>query len=103
MWEIGKRTPKHKDLVRCEERMGTNGRLASYLKNWVPREIAHEWLDKWILIEEQATQLQSLGTSVVPGLLANRGLRARRPARRGEGQRTAGTASRSSIRKTRLC
>jgi transcriptional regulator with XRE-family HTH domain len=69
MWEIGKRTPKHEDLVRCEERMSTNGRLAWSLKNWVPREIAHEWLDKWIFIEEQALQLLSFQTTVVPGLL----------------------------------
>jgi len=69
MWEIGRRTPKHEDLARCEERMGTNGRLAWSLKNWVPREIAHEWLDKWIFIEEQANQLLSFQTTVVPGLL----------------------------------
>jgi transcriptional regulator with XRE-family HTH domain len=69
MWETGKRTPKHEDLARCEERMGTNGRLAWSLKNWVPREIAHEWLDKWILIEEQSTQLLSLQTTVVDGLV----------------------------------
>ena len=69
MWETGKRTPKHEDLARCEERMGTNGRLAWSLKNWVPREIPHEWLDKWISIEEQAHQLLSFQTTVVPGLL----------------------------------
>src|SRR5918992_107570 len=69
MWETGKRTPKHEDLARCEERMGTNDRLAWSLKNWVPREIPHEWLDKWIFIEEQSNQLLSFQTTVVPGLL----------------------------------
>ena len=69
MWETGKRTPKLEDLARCEERLGTKGRLAWSLKNWVPREVAHEWLDKWIQIEEQATQLLSFQPSLVPGLL----------------------------------
>jgi hypothetical protein len=31
--------------------------------------MAHEWLDKWIEIEEQATQLLSFEPSIVPGLL----------------------------------
>jgi transcriptional regulator with XRE-family HTH domain len=69
MWEIGRRTPKPEDLARCEERLGTKGRLAWSLKNWVPREVAHEWLDKWIEVEEQATQLLWFETSLVPGLL----------------------------------
>jgi len=69
MWEIGKRTPKLEDLARCEERLDTKGRLAWSLQNWVPREMAHEWLDKWIEIEEQATQLLSFEPSIVPGLL----------------------------------
>ncbi|MGH2400171.1 MAG: helix-turn-helix domain-containing protein [bacterium] len=69
MWETGQRTPKSADLERCEERLGSNGRLAWSLANWVPREVAHEWLDKWIWIEENARQLLSFETTVVPGLL----------------------------------
>jgi transcriptional regulator with XRE-family HTH domain len=69
MWETGQRTPKPADLARCEARVGTNGRLAWSLANWVPREVAHEWLDKWIWIEEHSTQLLSFQTNVVPGLL----------------------------------
>ena len=69
MWEIGKRAPKAKDLARCEEIMGTGGRLAWSLENWVPRETAHEWLDQWISIEEQTNQLLWFETTVIPGLL----------------------------------
>ena len=69
MWETGKRTPKLEDLARCEDRLGTKGRLAWSMQNWVPREIAHEWLDKWIEIEEQATQFLWFEPSLVPGLL----------------------------------
>lgn len=69
MWEIGKRAPKAKDLARCEELMGSNGRLAWSLHHWVPRETAYEWLDQWISIEEQTNQLLWFETTVIPGLL----------------------------------
>ena len=69
MWEIGKRTPKSVDLARCEEILGTKGRLTWSLKNWVPREVAHEWLDKWIWIEEHSSSLLWFEPLVVPGLL----------------------------------
>ena len=35
----------------------------------MPREIAHEWLDKWIWIVEHASSLLSFETTVIPGLL----------------------------------
>lgn len=69
MWETGKRYPRLKDLQRAEEILGTNGDLAELLTEWVSREVAQEWLDKWRLVEEQATSLWSFETTVVPGLL----------------------------------
>jgi transcriptional regulator with XRE-family HTH domain len=68
-WLNGKRKPHRKDVGRIEEILGTNGYLTRYLLNWLPREVAHEWLDKWIEIEEQATQLLWFEPSLVPGLL----------------------------------
>jgi transcriptional regulator with XRE-family HTH domain len=68
-WVNGKRKPHRKDVERIEEILGTNGYLMRYLLDWLPREVAHEWLDKWIEIEEQATHLLSFQPSLVPGLL----------------------------------
>jgi transcriptional regulator with XRE-family HTH domain len=69
MWETGRRYPRLSDLRRCEEALGTDGDLAELLTEWVSREVAQEWLDKWRLIEERATSLWSFETTVVPGLL----------------------------------
>jgi transcriptional regulator with XRE-family HTH domain len=68
-WVNGRRKPHRKDVERIEKRLGTNGYLTRYMLEWLPREIAHEWLDKWIEIEERATQLLSFQPSLVPGLL----------------------------------
>jgi transcriptional regulator with XRE-family HTH domain len=68
-WINGKRKPHRKDVERIEEMLGTNGYLTRYLLEWLPREVAHEWLDRWIEIEEQSTQLLWFEPSLVPGLL----------------------------------
>src|SRR4051794_26340634 len=68
-WLTGKRKPHRKDVQRIEEILGTNGYLERYLNDWLPREIAHEWLDKWIEAERQANQLLSFQPTLVPGLL----------------------------------
>ncbi|MFD9893372.1 Scr1 family TA system antitoxin-like transcriptional regulator [Amycolatopsis sp. NPDC059027] len=69
MWETGKRTPKADDLARCEEILGTTGFLARMLAELVAREVSHEWLDRWIEVEESATTLLWFEPIVVPGLL----------------------------------
>lgn len=68
-WENGKRKPHLKDVERVEKVLGTNGYLKRILLKWLPREMAHEWLDQWLWIEEQATQLLSFQPSLAPGLL----------------------------------
>jgi transcriptional regulator with XRE-family HTH domain len=73
-WESGKHKPHIKDVERIEEILATNGYrtngyLKRYLLEWLPREIAHEWLDKWRQIEELATSLWAFETTVVYGLL----------------------------------
>ncbi|MFE0022235.1 Scr1 family TA system antitoxin-like transcriptional regulator [Amycolatopsis sp. NPDC059021] len=69
MWETGKRTPKAEDLARCEEILGTNGYLGRILGELVAREVSHEWLDRWIAVEERATTLLTFESTVIPGLL----------------------------------
>ncbi|MFC4087230.1 helix-turn-helix domain-containing protein [Amycolatopsis samaneae] len=69
MWETGKRTPKADDLARCEEILGTNGFLSRMLAELAAREVAHEWLDQWIAVEERATTLLTFESIIVPGLL----------------------------------
>ncbi|MFD9957699.1 Scr1 family TA system antitoxin-like transcriptional regulator [Amycolatopsis sp. NPDC058986] len=69
MWETGKRTPKADDLARCEEILGTTGFLARMLAELVAREVSHEWLDRWIEVEESATTLLWFESTVIPGLL----------------------------------
>lgn len=73
-WINGRRKPHRKDVERIEKVLATNGYrtngyLTRYLLEWLPREVAHEWLDRWIEIEEQATQLLSFEPSLIPGLL----------------------------------
>jgi transcriptional regulator with XRE-family HTH domain len=68
-WLNGKRKPHHKDVERIEQLLGTNGYLGRYLQEWLPREVAHEWLDRWIEIEARATQMLWFEPSLVPGLL----------------------------------
>ncbi len=68
-WENAKRKPHLEDVERVEAVLGTNGYLKRYLVEWLPREVAHQWLDRWLWIEEQATQLRSFESSVMPGLL----------------------------------
>ena len=93
MWETGKRTLKHEDLARCEERMGTNGRLAWSLKSWVPREIPHEWLDKLDLHRRTAEPTALLRNHRRDRSSADSGLCSRRSARRRVGQPSARTHS----------
>jgi transcriptional regulator with XRE-family HTH domain len=73
-WESGKHKPHIKDVERIEKTLATNGYrtngyLRRYLEEWLPREIAHQWLDKWREIEELATSIWDFETTVVPGLL----------------------------------
>jgi transcriptional regulator with XRE-family HTH domain len=73
-WINGRRKPHQKDVERIEKVLEangyrTNGYLTRYLLKWLPREVAHEWLDRWIEIEKIATQLLSFQTLVMPGLL----------------------------------
>ncbi|HEU5156182.1 MAG TPA: helix-turn-helix transcriptional regulator [Streptosporangiaceae bacterium] len=72
-WLNGHRKPHRKDVERIEEILGTNGYLGRYLVEWLPREVAHEWLDKWIDVEAQAIQLLSFQPSIVHGLLQTEG------------------------------
>ncbi|MFD9894537.1 Scr1 family TA system antitoxin-like transcriptional regulator [Amycolatopsis sp. NPDC059027] len=69
MWETGRRVPKHPDLVRCEELFGTNGYLSRMLDLLVSREVDHEWMDRWVSVEQRATTLLSFQPTVIPGLL----------------------------------
>ncbi|MFC4082474.1 helix-turn-helix domain-containing protein [Amycolatopsis samaneae] len=69
MWETGRRSPKSPDLAHCEEICGTNGYLARMLDLLVSREVDHEWMDRWVSVEERATTLLSFEPTVIPGLL----------------------------------
>ena len=69
MWENGHRVPQREDLERCEKVLGTNGYLGRLLTDWVSREVSSEWMDKWQLIEAEATTLLSFQPTVLPGLL----------------------------------
>ncbi|WP_216214126.1 helix-turn-helix domain-containing protein [Amycolatopsis aidingensis] len=69
MWETGRRSPKTEDLARIEEILGSNGYLSRLLTELVAREVAHEWLDRWIEVESRATTILSFQTTVVDGLL----------------------------------
>ena len=72
-WENGKRKPHPKDIESVETVLGTNGYLKRYLLEWLPREVAHEWLDRWLWIEEQATQLRSFQPPPWPAATAAAG------------------------------
>jgi transcriptional regulator with XRE-family HTH domain len=66
-WITGRRTPHEKDVERIEEKLGTNGYLARDLV-WVRREASPEWFE-WRGVEEDARELLSYETRLVPGLL----------------------------------
>lgn len=66
-WINGKRTPHKDDVDRVENLLGTNGYLKRSLK-WVGREISPEWFE-WRGVEEDASELLTYETRVVPGLL----------------------------------
>ncbi|MDN3359297.1 helix-turn-helix transcriptional regulator [Actinomadura sp. DC4] len=68
-WINGKRTPDLKDVRLCDAKLGTNGHLARYYKQWVTREIPSEWDDKWLSAEANANMLLNFELSFIPGLL----------------------------------
>lgn len=68
-WVTGKRKPHWKDAERIDKTLGTNGYLTRSLLEWLPREVAHEWLDRWREVEEKSIQLLWFEPSLIPGLL----------------------------------
>lgn len=68
-WINGKRSPHTDDARRIDQALSTNGYLTRQLEEWVTREVAHEWLDKWMTVELEASSLLSFQTTVIPGLL----------------------------------
>lgn len=69
MWETGKRAPKHEYVRACDNVLRTGGFLFRLLDEWVPLKVSPEWLDKWLLVEEQATTLLWFEPVIIPGLL----------------------------------
>lgn len=69
MVETARRKPKVDFVKRCDDALGTGGALRRLLKELVERELIPDWLDRWRIIEEQATALNSFEALVIPGLL----------------------------------
>ncbi|MEV5751941.1 helix-turn-helix transcriptional regulator [Actinoallomurus sp. NPDC052308] len=69
MVETARRKPKVDFVKRCDDALETGGALRRLLKELVERELIPDWLDRWRIVEEQATALNSFEALVVPGLL----------------------------------
>ncbi|MCO5992415.1 helix-turn-helix transcriptional regulator [Actinoallomurus sp. WRP9H-5] len=69
MVETARRKPKVDFVKRCDDALGTGGALRRLLKELVERELIPDWLDRWRIIEEQATALNWFEALLIPGLL----------------------------------
>jgi transcriptional regulator with XRE-family HTH domain len=69
MVETARRKPKLDFVKRCDDALGTGGALRRLLKELVERELIPDWLDRWRIIEEEATALNWFESLLIPGLL----------------------------------
>ncbi|WP_460352073.1 helix-turn-helix domain-containing protein [Actinoallomurus acanthiterrae] len=69
MVETARRKPKTDFVKRCDDALETGGALKRLLKELVERELIPDWLDRWRIIEEQATALNWFEALLIPGLL----------------------------------
>jgi transcriptional regulator with XRE-family HTH domain len=69
MIEIAQRKPKPDFVKGCDAALQTGGALERLKDELVDRELVPDWLDRWRTIEEQAGELNSFETIVIPGLL----------------------------------
>ncbi len=68
-WESGRTVPAEQYLDQLIEILGLPEMIRHILDDLVSKEVAPEWLGKWVSIEEKSTSLLTFVSLVIPGLL----------------------------------
>lgn len=68
-WESGRTVPAEQYVERLIAVLDLPEMIQRVLNELVSKEVAPEWLGKWVSIEEKATSLLTFAPLVIPGLL----------------------------------
>lgn len=67
-WESGRRIPQSEDLEKVEEVLGTNGYLSRIREDLVKNAPMPEYMDRWLVLEQNATSTVTYEPLLVSGL-----------------------------------